>query len=153
MSTATIPTGYRRAGELEMRRLAWGQIVDVLDTHTGHVAKTTVVTDAGCGSVVVKFRGGHLATLFTSNTDAQFVAVIPQIANEINDPNNALAVALRASNADAALGLRIRRLEESLARQADAIQGRPTMDQYEAVVADLERLRDEIRALRLMRAS
>lgn len=153
MSTPKPPKGYRLASELEMRRLKWGEMVDVIDTHTGHASKATVVTDAACGSVVVKFRGGHLATLFAANQDEQFIVVVPQIADEINDPNNAMAVALRASNADAALGLRIRRLEEALAKHADAIQGMPTREQYEAVVADLEQLRNEIRALRLARAS
>jgi hypothetical protein len=148
----TMPSGYRPMSEIEIRRLAWGAIVAVLDTHTGHVENCTAM-DARDGSVVVKFRGGHLATLGAADTDEQFVPVVPQLADEIEDPNNALAVALRASNKIAKLEGRIRQLEEALKRQADAILGMPTRADYDAIAADIHQLQQDYRALRLSRAS
>lgn len=149
----SMPKGCRPMNELDIRRIKWGAPVDVLDTHTGHVSRTHAQQDAKDGSVVVKFRGGHIATLGAADVDGQFVPVTTQLADELEDPNNALVVALRASNEIAKLRGRIRLLEEALKRQADAIQSMPTREQYEAMMADVASLHEGYRILRVQKAS
>ena len=148
-----MPSGYRAMSEVELSRLTWGAMVTILDTHSGHVANAHAITDAKDASVTVKFRGGHVETVGAADVEGQFVPVVFQLAEEIEDPNNALLVALRASNEIAKLKGRLRVAEQTMQRMADEIQGRPTMQQYEAVIAELSHLRDDIRVLQLRRAS
>lgn len=134
-----MPKGYRPMTDVEIARLAWGSLVDVLDTHNGAVAKGSVISE-NRGGALVKFRSGFTTLLGKGQTDEQFVAVTTQLADEIDDPNNALAVALRASNEIAKLKGRCRVLEDEKAR---------TNDRLQAMLADLEGLRDQLRALQL----
>lgn len=138
----SMPKGARPMNELDIRRVKWGAQVDVLDTHTGQISHTTAQQDAKDGSLVVKFRGGHIATLGAADVDGQFVPVTVQLADELEDPNNAMAVAGR-----------IRVLEESLKRQADALQAMPSREQYEAMMTDVTRLQEDYRVLRLVRSA
>lgn len=149
----SMPKGARPMNELDIRRVKWGQMVDVLDTHTGKVTRCAAVADAKDGSVRVKFKGGHEEVLGAANVDEQFIAITTQLADELDDPNNALAVALRASNEIAKLTGRIRVAEETIHRLANELQARPTQQQYDAIHAELNHLRDDIRALSLKRAS
>jgi len=153
--TMDLPKGYRPMNRADTARLSWGAMVTILDTHDGSTALGHVHSESP-SHVVVKLRGGAEVTIDRASAqspDEQFAALTTQLADDFDDPNNAMAVALRASNEMAILRGKIRVQEQHIARLADAIQGCPTMEQYEAVVAELSHLRDDIRALRLMRAS
>lgn len=148
----SMPKGARPMTDAEIARLKWGQMVDVLDTHSGVVAKGSVISE-NAGGALVKFRGGHTTLLGAGSTDEQFVAITTQLAEALDDPNNAMAVALRASNEIAKLKGRIRVLEETVKRQADVIQAAPNREDFDAMMADVAQLQADYRVLRLVRAS
>src|SRR3954462_10114580 len=120
--TISMPKGARPMNELDLRRIKWGQMVDVLDTHTGKVSKCAALADAKDGSVRVRFKGGHEEVLGAANDDEQFVAITTQLADEMQDSNNAVAVALRFSNEIAKLKGRTRLQEEAIHRLANDLQ-------------------------------
>lgn len=151
-----MPDGYRPMNPADLARISWGSLVMLLDTHTGHTITGSVKSESSSHFVVL-LRGGAEITIdrqSAQSPDEQFVALTRAFATEeAEDQNSALLVALRASNEIAKLKGRIRVAEQTIARMADQLQARPTQEQYDAIHAELNHLRDDIRALQLKRAS
>lgn len=153
--TMDMPKGFRPMNDRDMQKLSWGAMVTILDTHDGSTALGHVHSES-TSHVIVRLRGGAeilLDRASSSSPDEQFVALTMQLADELDDPNNAMAVALRASNAIARLQGRCRKLEEALHQQANAIQGMVSRTEYEALMADVSQLQQDYRILRMVKAS
>lgn len=71
----------------------------------------------------------------------------------VDDANDSLALALRVSIALAGVEKRVAALAAQQDRTANVVQGLPNRDDYDALVAENEQLRQQVRALSLQRVA
>lgn len=151
--------GHRPITFDEADALRWGQLVTILDSATGDLSYGTVHSFARGESVRVDLRNGATLDFDLDNPDLWpddregdrnppmcdvdghvLVLVTTALAVDRKPDPEPLFNALKASTEIADLKARVVTLEAALDRQANFLQGLPTLEQHQALVADIHEL-------------